>query len=79
MPSPVEFVLSVAQSLADNPEQVSARWVETERGGHVELKVAENDRGLIIGRRGRHIDALRLLVKAAFGEEGKEAGVELAE
>jgi uncharacterized protein len=79
MSSPVEFVVSVAKSLADAPEQVSAQWVDTDKGGHVALKVSEGDRGRIIGRRGRNIDALRLLLKAAFGADGKEVGVELAE
>ena len=77
MPSPVEFVLAVAKSLADQPDRVSARWVEGERGGHVELLVAEGDRGKMIGRRGQTVEAMRRLVQAAFAGEGQAFGVEL--
>ena len=79
MPSPVEFVQAVAKQLVDKPEEVRARWVEEPDGaGHVELTVNPQERGKIIGRRGRTIEALRTVATAAFGQ-GKSVGVEVAE
>lgn len=79
MASPAEFVVSVAKSLTDQPDKVSARWVESPEGHFVELTVAPEDRGKIIGRRGRTIQSLRRLATAAFAQNGEEVGVELAE
>lgn len=92
MPSPVEFVLSVARALADHPEKAAARWVDVPEGGapgdggearpkgsHVALEVSPDDRGKIIGRRGRNIQSLRRLVTAVFGKDNRQVGVELAE
>lgn len=76
MPSAVDLVRAIAQSLVDQPDKVEARWVESPEGGHVELKVADQDRGKVIGRRGRTIDSLRQLATAAFD---KQVGVELLE
>jgi predicted RNA-binding protein YlqC (UPF0109 family) len=77
MPSPVEFIGAVVKSLVDKPDQVEARWVDAD-GGYVELKVPAEDRGKVIGRRGRTIQALRDLASSAFGEGGS-VGVELLE
>jgi uncharacterized protein len=78
MPSPAEFVETVVRSLVDNPDVVQARWVEDPDGGFVEVTTAPDDRGKVIGRRGRTIDSLRILATAAFGNEGR-IGVEVAE
>jgi predicted RNA-binding protein YlqC (UPF0109 family) len=79
MASALEFVLTVAKSLVDKPGEVSARWVEApDGGGFVELTVNPEERGKIIGRRGRTIESLRTLATAAFGQNGA-IGVEVAE
>lgn len=88
MSTPVDFVLAVAKQLVDRPEEVRARWVDAgedtgRRGnadddGFVELTVNPEERGKIIGRRGRTIDSLRTLATAAFGQGGT-IGVEVAE
>ncbi len=79
MPSPVEFVLSIVKSLVDKPDQAEARWVENPDGGMVEVKVPAEDRGKVIGKRGRTIQSLRTLATAAFGKEGGRVGVEIVE
>jgi hypothetical protein len=78
MSSALDFVLAVAKQLVDRPEEVSARWVEAEGKGFVELTVNPSERGKIIGRRGRTIDSLRALATVAFGQNGS-IGVEVAE
>ncbi|MBI4395687.1 MAG: KH domain-containing protein [Elusimicrobia bacterium] len=78
MPSPVEFVSSIARSLVNHPDEVKARWVDKpEGGGYVELNVLQQDRGQIIGKQGRNIQSIRRLATAAFAKEGEEVGVEL--
>ncbi len=69
MPSPAESVLSIVQSLANQPELVQARMVDDSKGGYVELKVAPQDRGVVIGHRGRTIGAMRQVIKTAFAKE----------
>jgi predicted RNA-binding protein YlqC (UPF0109 family) len=63
--SPVELVTSIVKNLVDKPENVDSRWLETEKT--VEINVVPDDRGKVIGRRGKTIDSLRILVSAVFG------------
>lgn len=77
MPSPVELVTSIVKSLVDNPEKVEGRWLETEKT--VEMNVMPEDRGKVIGRRGKTIDSLRILVSAVFGSSGERIDVKLRE
>jgi predicted RNA-binding protein YlqC (UPF0109 family) len=58
----VEWVVSVVKRLVDHPEKVEARWLETEKT--VEINVLPDDRGKVIGRRGKTIDSLRILATA---------------
>jgi len=75
--SPVELVLSVARNLVAKPDEARAVWREAERT--VEITVAPEDRGKIIGRRGKTIDSLRVLINTAFGEENKRLDIRLVE
>lgn len=77
MPSSVELVTSIVKSLVDKPEKVEGRWLETEKT--VEINVMPEDRGKVIGRRGKTIDSLRILVSAVFGSSGERIDVKLRE
>ena len=77
MVSPVELVTSIVKSLVDKPENVDSRWLETEKT--VEINVLPGDRGKVIGRRGKTIDSLRILVSAVFGNSGERIDVKLRE
>lgn len=77
MASPVEIVLSMAKALVAQPDQVHAEWKEAERT--VELRVAPDDRGKIIGRRGRTIDSLRILLNTVQEPGGARVDVKLEE
>jgi predicted RNA-binding protein YlqC (UPF0109 family) len=60
----------LAQGLVDNPEEVSVEQFEEDDGTLVlELSVAEEDYGQVIGRGGRTAQALRTVVKAAAVNE----------
>jgi predicted RNA-binding protein YlqC (UPF0109 family) len=74
MASALDWVLSVAKNLVQKPDDVQARWAEAERT--VELRVAPEDRGKIIGRRGKTIDSLRIVANAAFGG-GDDARIDI--
>jgi len=65
----IELITFVARSLVDHPEAVEVRQVESGRSTVYELRVAEADRGRVIGREGRTIQALRTLLKAAAASD----------
>ncbi|MGL4982117.1 MAG: KH domain-containing protein [Treponemataceae bacterium] len=58
----IEFI---AQSLVDNSEEVSVTETEGERGPVLELRVAADDIGKVIGKQGRIAKALRTIMNAA--------------
>ncbi|MEX1006230.1 MAG: KH domain-containing protein [Acidimicrobiia bacterium] len=70
----------VTRNLADDPDAIEVE-VEERRGGEVALLVHANpaDMGRLIGRRGRVIQALRQLVRAAGSADGVKANVDIAE
>jgi uncharacterized protein len=70
----------VTRSLADDPDAIEVA-VEERRSGEVALLVHANpdDMGRLIGRRGRVIQALRQLVRAAGSADGVKASVDIAE
>lgn len=70
----VEFL---ARALVDNPEQVEVNQVEGEKSIILELKVAPEDMGKVIGKQGRIAKAIRTVVKAAAAKEGKRVVVEI--
>ena len=71
----VEFI---ARELVDHPEAVAVHAVEDERGLRLELRVAPEDMGKVIGRQGRIARALRTVVKAASLRTGRRVTVEIA-
>jgi predicted RNA-binding protein YlqC (UPF0109 family) len=72
----IEFI---ARSLVDNPEQVSINEIEGEKTTILELSVAEEDLGKIIGRRGRTAKAMRTVLSAAATKVDKRAVLEIIE
>jgi len=72
-----ELVEFLAKSLVDNPDQVQVKEVEGERSIILELTVASEDMGKVIGKQGRIAKAIRTVVKAAATREGKKVVVEI--
>jgi predicted RNA-binding protein YlqC (UPF0109 family) len=70
------LVEQIAKSLVDEPDQVSVNQLE---GDVLELQVAENDLGKVIGRQGRVARALRALVGAAGIRANKRYRLEILE
>ncbi len=69
----------IAMALVDNPEQVDVQVVESERLVILELRVAEEDMGKVIGKQGRIAKAIRTVVNAAAVKENKRVVVEIVQ
>ena len=72
-----ELLVYLAKALVDDPEQVNVSLVEGERSIILELRVAPDDMGKVIGKQGRIAQAIRTLVKAASVKDGKRVMVEI--
>lgn len=80
MPEPrlEELVSFLARGLVDNPDQVEVTSHETDDSRvDLELRVAQDDMGRVIGRQGRTIRAIRSVVKAAAVKADKRVDVEV--
>lgn len=72
-----ELVEYIAKALVDNPDEVSVNEIEGSQSIIIELKVASDDMGKIIGKQGRIAKAIRTVVKAAAIKENKRVVVEI--
>lgn len=72
-----ELLETLAQALVDKPEEVNVTVVEGEQSVILQLHVAPDDVGKVIGKEGRIAKALRVVVKAAAVKNGKKAIVEI--
>ena len=72
-----ELVEFMAKSLVDNPDAVIVNEVDGEQSIILELKVAPEDMGKIIGKQGRIAKAIRTVVKAAAVKQNKRVIVEI--
>ena len=72
-----ELLLFLAKSLVDNPEQVTVTETEGPESIILELNVASDDMGKVIGKQGRIAKALRSIIKAATAKNGKPVFVEI--
>ena len=72
-----ELVQVIAKSLVDNPSEVHVNEVQGEQSVVLELRVAPEDMGKVIGKQGRVAKAIRTVVKAAALNEDRKAVVEI--
>jgi len=72
-----ELVEILAKALVDQPEKVIVDLVEREKSIVIELKVAPEDMGKVIGKQGRIARAIRTVVKAAATRHKKRVLVEI--
>lgn len=72
-----ELLEVIAKNLVDNPDQVLVSETENDRTLVLELKVAPEDMGKVIGKQGRIAKAIRTLVKASGVHEDKKIIVEI--
>ncbi len=74
-----DLLLYIAKALVDNPEKVEVKEVQGEKSTILELKVADTDRGKIIGREGRIIKSIRTIISSAAAKLDKRTTVEIVE
>jgi len=74
-----DLVKYISQALVDNPDQVSVSEVEGEQTSVIELRVAKEDLGKIIGKHGRTAQSIRTILSAASAKKRKRAVLEIVE
>jgi predicted RNA-binding protein YlqC (UPF0109 family) len=74
-----ELVAQIARSLVDNPQDVLVNAVEGNHTTVLELRVAKEDIGKVIGKQGRTAQALRTLIGAVSAKIKKRTVLEIVE
>ena len=74
-----EVLEYLARALVDDPDAVEVTEIPGDRGHILQLKVAPDDMGKVIGKRGRIVRAIRSVVRAAGARQGVHASVEIVE
>lgn len=72
-----ELIEYIVKALVDKPEEVNITENQQETAIMIEVRVAPEDAGKVIGREGRIINALRMVAKAAGAKEKKRIMVEV--
>jgi hypothetical protein len=74
-----ELIAVIARSLVDNPDQVKVSSTEEDDNVTIELSVAAEDLGKVIGKQGRTARALRSILAAAAAKVDKRSRLEILE
>ena len=74
-----QLIEDIVRSLVDRPEEVEIKEVVGEHAHVLELRVAKEDLGKVIGKGGAHASAIRTLMAAASGKEKKRYILEIIE
>jgi uncharacterized protein len=75
--NPAELMEKLAKALVDNPEKVMVQELKGRSTSVIELRVAKEDVGKIIGKKGRNADALRTILGAVGMKERKTYVLEI--
>ncbi|MGA9534380.1 MAG: KH domain-containing protein [Desulfobacterales bacterium] len=74
-----DLISYIARALVDNPEQVSVSEIQGNQTSVLELKVAKEDLGKVIGKQGRTARAMRTILSAASAKIRKRTVLEILE
>jgi predicted RNA-binding protein YlqC (UPF0109 family) len=74
-----DLIKYIAQALVDHPDQVAVSEVEGNQTSVLELKVAKEDLGKVIGKQGRTARAMRTILSAASAKIKKRTVLEIIE
>ena len=73
-----DLLLYIAKNLVDNPDQVTVNEIDGEETV-LELRVAPEDMGKVIGRQGRIAREIRAVIKSVAQRQGKKVAVEIVD
>jgi predicted RNA-binding protein YlqC (UPF0109 family) len=74
-----DLIAYIAKALVDKPEEVAVTEIEGEQTSVIELKVAKEDLGKVIGKQGRTARAMRTILSAASTKINKRSVLEILE
>ncbi|MCP4665967.1 MAG: KH domain-containing protein [Deltaproteobacteria bacterium] len=74
-----DLIAYIAKALVDKPEEVAVTEIEGEQTSVIELKVAKDDLGKVIGKQGRTARAMRTILSAASTKINKRSVLEILE
>ena len=74
-----DLIKHIAKALVDNPKQVTVTEIKGNNTSVLELKVAKEDIGKVIGKHGRTAQAMRTILVAASAKERKRTVLEILE
>lgn len=74
-----ELIAAIAKSLVDNPDDVKVTRSDEDNNVTIELAVAPDDLGKVIGKQGRTARALRSILAATAAKEDKRSRLEIVE
>jgi len=74
-----DLIKYIAQALVDNPDRVEVSEVQGEQTSVIELRVAKEDLGKVIGKQGKTAKAMRTILSAASAKVHKRTVLEIIE
>jgi predicted RNA-binding protein YlqC (UPF0109 family) len=74
-----DLVALIARALVDQPDQVSVQEVDGDRFPRIELSVAREDIGKVIGKDGRTAQCIRTLLSAASSKAGRRVHLDIVD
>jgi predicted RNA-binding protein YlqC (UPF0109 family) len=72
-----ELIEKMAMAIVNSPDQVQVTETKTDRFTVVELNVAKEDVGQVVGKKGRTAQAMRTLLQATTAKSGRRASLEI--
>lgn len=74
-----ELIQTIAMELVDHPDQVEVREISTQHNSVIELRVAKDDIGKVIGKDGRTAQSMRTILAAVSTKLGKRAHLDIVD
>jgi predicted RNA-binding protein YlqC (UPF0109 family) len=74
-----ELIRTIAMELVDHPDQVEVREISTQHNSVIELRVAKEDIGKVIGKDGRTAQSMRTILAAVSTKLGKRAHLDIVD
>jgi predicted RNA-binding protein YlqC (UPF0109 family) len=74
-----ELIEHIAKAIVEKPEEVQVRGIEGENAVVIELRVAKDDIGKVIGKKGKTITAMRTILNATRDQKRKRQVLEVVE